>query len=97
MQAEVRLYCAQCAQLTHHATVGRFDVWGHLTGVVERCLRCGKETPASQADRHEAPATDPMPVTTTLAPIEIAWCRYMQWRYAHGALTEECAVPVGWE
>lgn len=80
--AEVRLYCAACAALTHHVAQGRYDHMGSLRAVDERCLRCGRTDTG-----HEIPQNaEVSPVE--LSPLEIAYCRYHSLRFDRGELTE---------
>ena len=86
MRSSMLLFCTKCESVTHHATQGRYDHWGHLSGTTDRCLRCGNE--ATVGGGHEAPAADPPPVTACLSEAEIARCLYQQHLVVTGGLTE---------
>lgn len=86
MQSGAVLWCQQCGARTHHVPVGRYDTWGHLTAVCDRCLRCGAETTPAQGDRHELPAADPPPVTAALTAMEIARCGFIRNLVARGMI-----------
>ena len=86
MRSSTLLFCPQCVSVTHHATQGRYDHWGHLSGTTDKCLRCGNEVTVGTG--HEAPAADPPPVTACLSDTEIARCLYQRHRVETGSLNE---------
>lgn len=86
MRSSTQLYCPKCVGVTFHASQGRYDHMGHLTGVTDTCLRCGNEAPTG--DGHEAPAADPPPVTLALTDMEISRARFQRWRIEQGHVTE---------